>query len=358
MGFFGKDGYFLSIKKIIKVLVVDDSLVFRETLARGIAKDPGLEVVATAVDPYDARDKIIRFDPDVMSLDMEMPRMNGIEFLQKLMPQHPLPVVMVSGVNVNVFEALKAGAVDFVHKPDLQSKMSIDALINELIVKLKIASTAKLDHWKAPSNLPVHIEKIGSNTDVKIIAIGASTGGTEAIAAIVKDFAPNMPGTVIVQHMPPVFTKMYAERLNNNCLMEVREAQNGDRVYPGRILIAPGDFQMRLKKAGAEYMVECYKGEKVSGHCPSVDVLFHSVAEQTARTAVGVILTGMGSDGAKGLLEMRRRGARTLGQNEESSVVYGMPKVAFELGAVERQAPLEEISRLIYGLARQHKDYK
>jgi two-component system chemotaxis response regulator CheB len=236
--------------------------------------------------------------------------------------------------------------------------MSIDALINELIVKLKIASTAKLDHWKAPSNLPVHIEKIGSNTDVKIIAIGASTGGTEAIAAIVKDFAPNMPGTVIVQHMPPVFTKMYAERLNNNCLMEVREAQNGDRVYPGRILIAPGDFQMRLKKAGAEYMVECYKGEKVSGHCPSVDVLFHSVAEQTARTAVGVILTGMGSDGAKGLLEMRRRGARTLGQNEESSVVYGMPKVAFELGAVERQAPLEEISRLIYGLARQHKDYK
>jgi two-component system chemotaxis response regulator CheB len=341
------------IKNKIKVLIVDDSLVFRETLARGIAKDPCMEVVATAVDPYDARDKIIQFDPDVMSLDMEMPRMNGIEFLQKLMPQHPLPVVMVSGVSVNVFDALKAGAVDFVHKPDLQSKTGIDPLINELIVKLKIASTAKLSHWKTPTAAPSHIEKVGNSTDIKIIAIGASTGGTEAIATIIKDFAPNMPGTVIVQHMPPVFTKMYADRLNNACLMEVKEAENGDRVYPGRILIAPGDFQMRLKKTGSEYLVECFKGEKVNGHCPSVDVLFQSVAEQTARSAVGVILTGMGSDGAKGLLEMRKRGARTLGQNEESSVVYGMPKVAFELGAVERQAPVEEIARLIYGLVHQ-----
>jgi two-component system chemotaxis response regulator CheB len=343
----------LIIRKKIKVLVVDDSLVFRETLARGIAKDSGIEVVATATDPYDARDKIIQFDPDVMSLDMEMPRMNGIEFLQKLMPQHPIPVVMVSGANVNVFEALKAGAVDFVHKPDLQSKTGIEPIINELIVKLKIASTAKLDHWKAGVAAPVHVEKIGNNTGVKIIAIGASTGGTEAIANIIKNFAPNMPGTVIVQHMPPVFTRMYAERLNNTCLMEVKEAENGDRVYPGRILIAPGDFQMRLKKAGSEYSVECFKGEKVNGHCPSVDVLFQSVAEQTARSAVGVILTGMGSDGAKGLLEMRKRGARTLGQDEESSVVYGMPKVAFDLGAVERQAPLEGISGLIYGLVHQ-----
>jgi two-component system chemotaxis response regulator CheB len=340
----------LSIKKRIKVLVVDDSLVFRETLARGIAKDPGMEVVATAVDPYDARDKIIKFDPDVMSLDMEMPRMNGIEFLKKLMPQHPMPVVMVSGVNVNVFDALKAGAVDFVHKPDLQSKVGIDPLINELIVKLKIASTAKLGHWKSSEASVRHIEAGGKHTDVKIIAIGASTGGTEAIASVIKNFAPNMPGTVIVQHMPPVFTRMYAERLNNSCLMEVKEAENGDRVYSGRILIAPGDFQMRLRKAGNEYFVECHKGAKVSGHCPSVDVLFDSVAQQAGRTAVGVILTGMGADGAKGLLEMRKRGARTLGQNEESSVVYGMPKVAFELGAVERQAPLEEIARLIHGV--------
>jgi two-component system chemotaxis response regulator CheB len=340
----------LSLKKKIRVLIVDDSLVFRETLARGIARDPGMEVVATAVDPYDARDKIIQFDPDVMSLDMEMPRMNGIEFLQKLMPQHPMPVVMVSGVNVNVFDALKAGAVDFVHKPDLQSKSGIEPLINELIIKLKIASTAKLGHWKGTSATTPRLEKNGNHTDVKIIAIGASTGGTEAIANVIKKFAPNMPGTVIVQHMPPVFTRMYAERLNNSCAMEVKEAQNGDRVYPGRILIAPGDFQMRLKKAGSEYFVECFKGEKVNGHCPSVDVLFNSVAEQVGRAAVGVILTGMGADGAKGLLEMRKRAARTLGQNEESSVVYGMPKVAFDIGAVERQAPLDDLARLIYGL--------
>jgi two-component system chemotaxis response regulator CheB len=340
----------LNIKKKVKVLIVDDSLVFRETLARGIAKDPALEVVATAVDPYDARDKIIQYEPDVLTLDMEMPRMNGIEFLNKLMPQHPLPVVMVSGVDVNVFEALKAGAVDFVHKPDLQSKIGIEPLINELIVKLKIASTAKLGHWKTSTAPHGHLGRVGNSSEIKIIAIGASTGGTEAIANVIKDFAPDMPGTVIVQHMPPVFTKMYADRLNNSCLMEVKEAENGDRLYPGRILIAPGDFQMRLKKNGAEYSVECFKGDKVNGHCPSVDVLFHSVAEHSARQAVGVILTGMGADGAKGLLAMRQRGSRTLGQNEETSVVYGMPKVAFELGAVERQAPLEEISRMIYGL--------
>ncbi|HYH02048.1 MAG TPA: CheB methylesterase domain-containing protein, partial [Bacillota bacterium] len=194
------------------------------------------------------------------------------------------------------------------------------------------------------------IERLSNESPVRIIAIGASTGGTEATERVLKEFPPNMPGTVIVQHMPAVFTKMYAERLNNSCLMEVKEAENGDRVYPGRILIAPGDFHMRLKKAGSEYLVECFKGEKVNGHCPSVDVLFNSVAQHAGRSALGVILTGMGADGAKGLLAMRQQGARTIGQDEESSVVYGMPKVAYELGAVERQAPLDNIAGLIHSL--------
>lgn len=338
----------MKIKRKIKVLIVDDSLLFREALARAIGADPVIEVVGTAADPYQARDLILEKEPDVMTLDVELPRMNGIDFLRKLMPQYPMPVIMVSAVSESVFDALDAGAVDFVTKPDIRSGQSMDVLMNELIIKIKIASTAKIGQWKSRVNSEISGKLKVDNSNV--IAIGASTGGTEAIAGLLKALPKDMPGIVIVQHMPPVFTRMYAERLNNSCLLEVREAQNGDAVIPGRVLIAPGDFQMQLKKKASGYIVECYKGEKVSGHCPSVDVLFNSVAAQAGRNALGVILTGMGSDGAQGLLKMRKAGARTIGQDLKTSVVYGMPKVAWEIGAVEKQVPLSQIPQMIYSL--------
>jgi len=340
----------ISIKRKIRVLVVDDSLLFREKISKGIAQDAAIEVVATASDPYAARDRIIEFKPDVMTLDVEMPRMNGIEFLKRLMPQYPIPVVVVSAASQNVFDALNAGAVDFVTKPDLSSQKGFDFLINELIIKIKIASTAKVGHWKKEYTVSKAVGSLNSGASNKIIAIGASTGGTEAIFNLLKLLPRDIPGTVIVQHMPPVFTRMYAERLNNSCVMEVREAKNGDRVCPGTVLIAPGDYHMTLKKSGTGYIVECVKGEKVSGHCPSVDVLFNSVAQVAGKNAVGIILTGMGRDGASGLLAMRQKGARTLGQDEKSCVVYGMPKVAFEIGAVEKQASLEAMPQLVYSM--------
>lgn len=332
--------------KKIKVLVVDDSIVYREFLSRGISTDPGIEVVATAKDPYDARDKIIEYKPDVMTLDVEMPRMNGIEFLRKLMPQYPLPTIVISSVSNSVFDALNAGAVDFVAKPDMKAGKSFDNYINEIIIKIKIASTANMSQWKSDSKqVTGHFKSDLTN---KVIAIGASTGGTEAILAVLKALPKDIPGIVIVQHMPPVFTRLYAQRLNNTVVLNVKEAHTGDIVQQGCVLIAPGDCHMRIEKAGNTYRVECFKAEKVNGHCPSVDVLFHSVAQVAGKDAIGIILTGMGYDGAKGLLAMRRNGARTIGQDEKSCVVYGMPKVAFDLGAVEKQASLDNIPQLIY----------
>lgn len=333
-------------KRKIRVLVVDDSRVFREVLAQQIAEDPLIEVVAKASDPYMARDLILEFEPDVMTLDVEMPRMNGIEFLRKLIPQYPIPVVVVSAVSQNVFDALDAGAVDFVTKPDHLGGRGIEAFANELIVKIKIASTARV------AEKPAAISGKGTGLAKPncIIAIGASTGGTEAIAKVLKEFPANMPGTVIVQHMPPVFTALFAARLHGSCAVEVKEAKTGDLILPGRVLIAPGDYHMRIKKAGNQYMAECFQGEKVNGHCPSVDVLFHSVAEHAGKNAIGVILTGMGYDGAAGLLALRSKGAATLGQDEASSVVYGMPKAAFAIGAVQEQTSLELISRKLCAL--------
>ena len=332
----------------IRVLVVDDSMLFRETLAKKIGEDRGIAVVGTAADVFSARDMILDLEPDVMTLDVEMPRMNGIEFLRRLMPQYPLPVVVVSAVNENVFDALDAGAVDFVRKPD-GSARGMETFASELIVKIKIASMAKVGHRKQEYSHDQMVNGVGVGGRDVLVAIGASTGGTEAIYEVVRGFPRDMPGVVVVQHMPPVFTRMYAKRLNDSCRMEAKEAENGDTVLPGRILVAPGDLQMRVKRRGSVYTVECYQGPKVNGHCPSVDVLFESVADAAGAHAVGVILTGMGYDGAKGLMKMRRCGAYTVGQDEESSIVYGMPKVACDIGAVVRQASLRNISQVVCG---------
>lgn len=329
----------------IKVLIVDDSFLFRQTLAEEIAKDSGIEVVGTAENPFVARDKILELKPDVVTLDVEMPKMNGITFLKKLMPQYPLPIVVISSVEQNVFDALSAGAVDFVVKPS--NKTAIDSFINELIVKIKIASTAKVGQHKTNYERSKVLTTNKVDKSDIIIAIGVSTGGTEAVESILKAFPQDMPGILMVQHMPPVFTKMFSERLNRTCRLEVKEAENGDLVKPGRVLVAPGDFHMKLVKRPSGFSVNCFKGEKVSGHCPSVDVLFNSVAEAAGGKAIGVILTGMGSDGAKGLLNMKKKGAYTIGQDEKTSVVYGMPMVAFNIGAVNKQLSLEKIPQHI-----------
>lgn len=331
------------LNKKIRVLIVDDSIFFREAIIKGISKDPGIEVVGTAGDAYSARDKIIELTPDVMTCDVEMPKMSGVDFLKFLMPQYPMPVVMVSGLTSTLFDALNAGAVDFVTKPGTFEGMDMTAFINELIIKIKIASTAKVGHLKR--ELPNKTVE-GTNTLVdnkRIIAIGASTGGTEATLEVLKNLPRELPGIVIVQHMPPVFTKMYADRLNNICKLEVKEAADGDPVIPGRAYIAPGGFQMQVVKSAGGYKIKCYQGDKVNGHCPSVDVLFESVASAAGENAAGVILTGMGGDGAKGLLSMRKKGAYTIGQDEASCVVYGMPMVAFDIGAVQKQLPVNKI---------------
>lgn len=334
----------------IKVLVVDDSLLFRNLLVRSLQSDPNIQVVAQVGDPYEARDAIIKYKPDVMTLDVEMPRMSGIEFLRKLMPQYPLPVVMISSLNGKVFDAMEAGAVDFVNKPSNLNQEQLGIFLKqELVTKVKIASTAKVGGFKKVGVSDVG-GTIGAAGNGRIVAIGASTGGTEAIFEVIKQFRRDIPGVVIVQHMPPGFTKMYADRLNNQCEVAVKEAQTGDQVVQGRVLIAPGDVQMKLVKVGNGYQVECWGTEKVSGHCPSVDVLFRSVAKTAGNKAIGVILTGMGADGAEGLLEMRKAGALTIGQNESSCVVYGMPKVAYDIGAVQHQMELTAIAGKVYSL--------
>ena len=330
------------MQKRIKVLIVDDSILFREVLLRGLSSDPFIEVVATAGDPFEARDQILKYEPDVITCDVEMPKMNGLEFVQRLMPQYPLPIIVVSALSSAVFDAMNAGAIDFVGKPNMSSKTSVESFIYDLIGKVKIAANAKIQ-GKINSVVNQIDASKGANPD-KIIALGASTGGTEAIYNILKQLPKDVPGIVIVQHIPPNFSRMFAERLNTTTNLEVKEAKTGDYLEKGKVLIAPGDQHMVIKKIGERYKVECFYGEKVNGHCPSVDVLFESVAKEAGKNAIGVILTGMGYDGAKGLLAMRRNGARTLGQDEKSSVVYGMPKVAYNIGGVEKQVTLDGIA--------------
>lgn len=335
----------------IKVLVVEDSMVFRQLLVQCLSKDPGIQVVGTAKDPFEARDAILEYKPDVMTLDVELPRMSGIEFLRKLIPQYPLPVVVISSLSDKVFDAMNAGAVDFVAKPSYTDRRQLENFVqNELLVKIKIASTAKISKikQKVVQEVPQNFVSKGKNL---IIAIGASTGGTEAICSVMKDYGADLPGIVVVQHMPPGFTEMYARRLDNQCRVRVKEAQTGDRVLPGTVLIAPGGVKhMRVVKVNGNYQVEVVAGPKVNGHCPSVDVLFESVAKAAGKDALGIILTGMGGDGAKGLLAMREAGAKTIGQDESTCVVYGMPKVAYDLGAVEYQEKLSDVAKRTYSV--------
>ncbi len=343
----------------IKVLIVDDSPLFRRFVMDGLSKISYIDIIGYAVDPIDAMAKIDIIKPDVIACDVEMPRMDGITFVKRLMKDNPIRVVVVSALNISVFDALSAGAVDFIKKPMGHDQQDNDNFISELANKILVASQAKLRvvtgaASKAGSAGAVpgsagSLGNISSRGRETLIALGASTGGTEALLQVVKEFPANTPGVVIVQHMPPGFTKMYAERLDKICKMEVREAKNGDKITTGLILIAPGDLQMGVVKSGSEYTVRCVPGNKVSGHRPSVDYLFSSVAKTACPNAIGAILTGMGGDGAKGLKEMRDNGAFTVGQDEATCVVYGMPMVAYNMGAVEVQAPLNKIAGIILG---------
>lgn len=351
------------LDKKITVLIIDDSIVAREALTRGLSEDKGLEVIGAAADVFVARDLIVKYKPDVITLDIEMPRMDGIEFLRRLMPQYPVPIVVVSGLTQRgkevTLRALEAGAVDYVAKPGGNLEQGFQDMMVELRTKIKIASTANVHHWKSKrfegaAPTPLKGSALANSAD-KIIAIGASTGGTEAIRLVIEHLPPTTPGIVIVQHMPKGFTRTFADRMNEVCLMQVKEAEHGDRVLNGRILVAPGDMHMRLVKQGGLYSVELSQEEKVNGHRPSVDVLFRSVASAAKDKALGVLLTGMGSDGAAGLLEMRNAGARTIGQNQASCIVYGMPKVAFDIGAVEKQLALQEIPSALLKLINQER---
>jgi len=335
----------------IKVLVVEDSMVFGKLLVQGLSADPLIEVVALAKDPFEARDAILKYQPDVMTLDIELPKMDGIEFLKMLMPQHPLPVIVISTLSNRVFDALNSGAVDFVAKPVGVGMAQLEAFIkNELPVKIKIASVAKVGGIKR-NVIEFTKQPLEPRTKDVVIAIGASTGGPEAIAAVLNEFGTEIPGIVMVQHMPPGFTDMYAQRLDKRCKIRVKEAKNGDIVMPGQALLAPaGDAHMQLVNVNGVMQVVIKKGERVSGHIPSVDVLFTSVAEAAKDRAIGIILTGMGGDGAKGLLAMKKAGARTIGQDESTCVVYGMPKVAYDTGAVEFQEKLSDVAKRTYAI--------
>ncbi|UOA09802.1 chemotaxis response regulator protein-glutamate methylesterase [Methylobacter sp. S3L5C] len=350
----------------IKVLIVDDSAVVRQVLTATLSQDPGINVIGAVADPLFAMARMQAQWPDVIVLDVEMPRMDGITFLKKLMTERPTPVVICSTLTEKgaetTMQALAAGAVSIVTKPKVGLKQFLQDDSENLLAAVKAAARANLRRLaKSPvvtvsakltadAILPAAINAMAETTD-RIVAIGTSTGGTQALEYILTALPRVCPGIVIVQHMPEKFTGAFATRLNSLCKIEVREAANGDRVIPGRALIAQGGRHMLLKRSGAQYYVEIVEGPPVSRHCPSVDVLFRSVAKCAGKNALGIIMTGMGDDGAKGLKEMFDMGASTLGQDEDSCVVYGMPKEALKLGAVNRELPLSQIAHEIVAYA-------
>ena len=328
----------------IKVLIVDDSALIRQLLTELLQTAAGIEVVGTAADPYDARDKIKALNPDVLTLDIEMPRMDGLAFLERLMVLRPMPVVVVSTLTQKgtdkSLQALELGAVEVVAKPLLDIRTSLEAMQAELIGKVRTAALARPKPRAAvPEPLKLQVDARLS-TEGRIVAVGASTGGVEALQRLLNDLPADSPAILVTQHMPPGFTASFARRMNEICRMSVCEAGQNQRVLPGHVYIAPGDRHLRLVRSGAQYFCRLDEGPPVSGHRPSADVLFNSVADSAGPNALGIILTGMGRDGAAGLLAMRHAGARTLGENEASCLIYGMPKAAKEVGAVGMELPL------------------
>ncbi len=333
----------------LHVLIVDDSATARSILSSILESDPDIETIETAPDAYVARDKMVAKRPDVVCLDVEMPRMDGITFLRKLMQHMPTPVVMVSSLTQKgaqtTLDALDAGAVDFVGKPHTNIYDGSSELETELLEKVKAAAKAHIQAYKPLHSLrPLEYHSALSETTQKIIAIGASTGGTVALRELLAQFPANAPGMIIVQHMPENFTAQFAEHLNKVCKIEIKQAKHGDRVGIGQALLAPGNFHMVLRRSGARYHVEIGTGEKISGHRPSVDVLFNSVAKTAGANALGIILTGMGSDGAKGMKNMSDAKGVTIAQDEKSCVVFGMPKAAIRTGGVDYVEPLDNIA--------------
>jgi two-component system chemotaxis response regulator CheB len=349
----------------VRVLIVDDSAVVRQSLSDVLSGDPQIEVIGTAGDPFVAAERIREQVPDVITLDIEMPRMDGLTFLQQIMSQHPIPVVICSSLAEegakSTLRALELGAVDIIAKPRFGTKQFLEDSRVVLCEAVKAAAAVRLQTFRPARSVQPKLtaDAILSaatgamlETTEKVVVIGASTGGTEALKTLLETLPADTPGIMIVQHMPELFTRAFANRLDGLCHITVKEAESNDTVLRGRALIAPGNHHMLLRRSGARYYVDIKEGPLVCRHRPSVDVLFRSAARYAGKNAVGAILTGMGDDGARGMLEMKQAGAKTIAQDEETSVVFGMPKEAIKLGAVDKVLPLEAIAGAILGLAR------
>jgi two-component system chemotaxis response regulator CheB len=336
-----------------KVLIVDDSALMRQLLTNILGSDDEIEVVGTAADPFAAREKIKALNPDVLTLDIEMPRMDGLTFLEKLMRGHPMPVVMISSLTSKgadtTLRALSLGAIDFVSKPKLDVSSGTIEQAEEILAKVKSAARSRVRRPNSTASIsPGPLEtKVSFSATHKVVAVGSSTGGTEALKELLAPLPADFPGIVIVQHMPEAFTRPFAERLNSVCRIRVQEARDKDRILPGLALLAPGGHHMAVVRKGMEYGVRVYRGERVNRHLPSVDVLFSSCARELGANCVGVILTGMGNDGAKGMLEMKQANSFNIAQDEATSVVFGMPREAIALQAVDEVLPLGRIPQAL-----------